>query len=113
LLICEGLSTELLVNFNFSQVINEEKRVSLYHLYGVIVLPSLPQLRIGFLVRRDRNFLALVVDVQTNHDVISIGRVIQLIELADQVVPELFPNASDILHTVAASDSDNNDLEAV
>jgi len=78
-----------------------------------MVLPSLPKLCIRFLVRRDRNFLALVVDVQANDDVISIDRVIQFIKLGDEEIPELVPNASDVLHAVAASDSDNYDLEAV
>lgn len=78
-----------------------------------MVLPLLPKLCIRFLVRRDRNFLALVVDVQANDDVISIDRVIQFIKLGDEEIPELFPNAPDVLHAVAASDSDDYDLEAV
>ena len=78
-----------------------------------MVLPLLPKLCIRFLVRRDRNFLALVVDVQANDDVISIDRVIQFIKLGDEEVPELFPNASDVLHAVAAGDSYDYDLETV
>jgi len=53
------------------------------------------------------------VDVQANDDVISIDRVIQFIKFGDEEIPELVPNASDVLHAVAASDSDDYDLEAV
>ena len=51
--------------------------------------------------------------VKANQNIISVRRVIELVEFADEVVTELVPDASDLLHAFAASDCDDDDLDAV